>query len=195
MRVCGEVTTLEHARQCHVAKQPDLIVVDPEMEKESGFGFIEELHHLAPDIRCVAVAGRLGRTRIERAFKAGAVAVISPFDSEKAILQALYAALHGTRHMTPVVLADFCSRMNEGMPATGTNPFKILSPREKQIFRLIGKGLRIKEVAAQAGMSARTVESHEANIKKKLGLRDNGELRRLAILCVEREGAAEKRAA
>lgn len=194
MRVCGEVTTLEHARRCHVAKQPDLVVVDPEMEKEGGFGFIEELHHLAPEIRCVAVAGHLGRLRIERAFKAGAVAVISHFDSEHAILEALHAALHGTRHMTPIMLADFCSRMNEGMPAT-PNPFKILSPREKQIFRLIGKGLRIKEVAAQAGMSARTVESHEANIKKKLGLRDNGELRRLAILCVEREGATEKRAA
>ncbi len=193
MRVCGEATTLAQARQCWTSKQPQIVVVDPEMERDEGFRFIEETMQLNPCIRCVAFGGRLGRARIEKAFKLGAVAVISHFDPGEAILQALYSANNGIKHMTPRVAEDFCSKMSEeGLSAAGI-AFKALSTREKQIFRLIGKGLRIKEVAAEAGLSARTVESHESNIKKKLGLRANGELRRLAILFVERDPMGDKR--
>lgn len=194
MRVCGEAATLAQGRESQTAKRPQLIVVDPEMEKDAGFPFMTEIQRPDSDVRCVAVGGRLGRAGIERAFKAGAVAVLSHYDSEKAILQGLYAALNGTRHMSPSVTEDFCSEMDGGM-MVAANPSVLLSPREKEIFGLIGQGLRIKQVAAQAGMSARTVESHEANIKKKLGLRDNSQLRRLAILWVERQEAAERLAA
>lgn len=193
LRVCAEAATLAEARQCCAAKKPDVIVIDPEMEKEAGFRFVEETRMLDPRPQCVAFGGRLGRARIERLFKLGAMAVISQLDSGNAILHALYSALRGVKHMSATVAEDFCSRMAEDVPGSADNPFKGLSMREKQIFRLIGKGLRIKEVAAQAGMSARTVESHEANIKKKLDLRGNAELRRLAILFVERETHGERR--
>lgn len=191
MRVCGEATTLAQAHRCWTLKRPQIVVVDPEMERDEGFNFIEKTLKLDPQTRCVVFCGRLGRARIEKAFKLGAVAAISHFDPEEAVLKALYAAMRGTKHMTPRVAEDFCSKMSdEGSSVTGS-AVEGLSVRERQIFRLLGRGLRIKEVAAEAGTSARTVESHEANMKKKLGLRDNGELRRLAILCVGREGGQE----
>ena len=88
----------------------------------------------------------------------------------------------GKRHMTPCVaavlscdLAGTHATMDEGVE-------NLLSPREFQIFRLLGGGHSIKEVAAQAGMSARTVESHMAHIRHKLHIGSNGYVRKRAIL-------------
>lgn len=121
---------------------------------------------------------------LERALKSGAVAVISYGDSEQAILAAMVSASLGRHHLTPCV-SEFWSGFIARPRDEGARGIEdSLSERELQIFTLLGQGLTVKEVAQRAGLSHRTVESHETRIKEKLGLKGNSELRRLAILYV-----------
>lgn len=183
MSVCAEVATLELARRCRDSRAPQIVIVDPEMEDEEGFDFIQETCRVDKSMRCIAYSDRLGHSSVEQAFRLGALAVLSHLDEESAILDALSAVTRGVRHMSPCVSEDYCKGLIVGT-ATEPDEKRLLTHREMEIYQLIGRGLPIKEVATLAGISPRTVESHELNIKSKLRLKCNGELRRRAILFV-----------
>ena len=61
------------------------------------------------------------------------------------------------------------------------SPVEQLSNRELQIFRLLGDGATVREIAKQLYISIKTVESHRVNIKAKLSLKTSAELLRYAI--------------
>jgi DNA-binding CsgD family transcriptional regulator len=61
-----------------------------------------------------------------------------------------------------------------------------LTDRELQVLRLLGLVISNQEIAAQLGLSLKTVNSHRENIKRKLGIQNSGELVRHAVLLVER---------
>lgn len=65
------------------------------------------------------------------------------------------------------------------MPASLIN---LLTPREKEVLRLIGEGLRNKEIGIALGISEQTVETHRKNIKRKLQAKDTADLLRMAAL-------------
>ena len=58
----------------------------------------------------------------------------------------------------------------------------ILTPKEREIFELLGSELRIKEIARKLGRSRKTVEAHRENIRKKLKIKSAKELRRIASM-------------
>jgi DNA-binding NarL/FixJ family response regulator len=65
-----------------------------------------------------------------------------------------------------------------------------LSERERQVFRLIGGGLKTSAVAAELRLSVKTVDTHRKRIKEKLGLTDGAALQRRAALFEARQEAA-----
>jgi DNA-binding NarL/FixJ family response regulator len=71
--------------------------------------------------------------------------------------------------------------------APGVSVFDRLSNRERHVFSLLARGLATREIAAALRLSIKTVESHYANLKKKLGARNGRELTRLAIGWSEHE--------
>lgn len=69
--------------------------------------------------------------------------------------------------------------MNDGQMSYG-RLLKKLSPREKEVFSLIGQGLGVKKISKMLGISFKTVESHREHMKKKLGLEKASELKMMA---------------
>jgi DNA-binding NarL/FixJ family response regulator len=61
------------------------------------------------------------------------------------------------------------------------SPLERLSDRERHVLTLVGRGLRTSEIATQLDVSVKTIETHFANIKEKLGLRNSRELTRAAV--------------
>ena len=62
-----------------------------------------------------------------------------------------------------------------------SSPLKELSPKELEVFMLLGRGLRTGEVASHLHVSLKTIETHRMRIKEKLGFRDGKEMVRFAI--------------
>jgi DNA-binding NarL/FixJ family response regulator len=71
-------------------------------------------------------------------------------------------------------------KSRNGRPAGAEESYKLLTPREQEVMRLLAEGLVTREVAERLYISPKTVENHRANIMKKLGLQSTVELVRYA---------------
>lgn len=184
MRHCGEASSLSLAHELCIKMKPDLLVLDPTQENGDGFAFMKRLRQCQSNIRLVVFCSRLDGGATERAFKAGATAVTSHRDTEKSILAALTAAAEGRLHMTPCVAEERSREMAQPSSQSLQLAEQVLTEREVQIYRLIGHCVPMKQVAQEAGISIKTVESHVLRMKQKFGMKYNAELRRQATLYV-----------
>jgi DNA-binding NarL/FixJ family response regulator len=67
------------------------------------------------------------------------------------------------------------------------SPVDALSDRELEVLQLLGKGFGTREIANELHLSIKTIETHRAHIKEKLGMKDAGQMVRFAIDWVARE--------
>lgn len=192
MTICGEARTLDQLRDLCSETMPGLVVLDPLAENEKGFEFLRLAPHMCRKARLAALSGQFERVVMERMFDLGVTVVMTPHDEVEDIRHALHAANMGKKHVSPCAMEAW--QLDDRIQA-GPNQKDIaqtLSRRELEIFTMLGAGLSVKQVAAKAGVSARTVESHQARIKTKLGFRSNTEMRRHAILYVGHPSTSRK---
>ncbi|MDZ4405110.1 response regulator transcription factor [Prosthecobacter sp.] len=185
MKVCAEATTLARARILLPRLQPEVVMVDVEMEDGEGFAFLKEVSSTCA--RAVIFSRSLSMTAIQRALQSGARAVISHLDSQASVLTALIAVAEGRKHISPCVTEAMTGSLTQTGDHDMQDPERVLSERELQIYHLLGRGHSVKEMAARLGISVKTVESNEARMKEKLGLKNNATLRHEATLFVSRK--------
>ena len=93
--------------------------------------------------------------------------------------------MSGGRYFSPAVQTQMAEMLQGGRPAS--QDLSALTDREREVLVLLARGLSTKEIASSLGIGARTVETHRANLMRKLGLRSVALLTRMAI----REGIIE----
>jgi DNA-binding NarL/FixJ family response regulator len=120
---------------------------------------------------------------VRRVLDAGAGAVILKSDFAAHLVKAVNAVSGGKLFLTPrvsdIVLTSFLKTANKPGPADYSKAHP--TPREVEIIRLLAEGRANKEIAAELGITARTVETHRARIMLKLGLHSIAELIHYAI--------------
>jgi DNA-binding NarL/FixJ family response regulator len=112
------------------------------------------------------------------ALKAGACGYVLKREVDHALLSAIRAVGRGEAFLTNAVER---SLIREWMSDTSTGPEEPLSPREQEVLKLIAEAHTNKEIAGVLHLAEKTVESHRANLLRKLGMRDRVELVRYAI--------------
>jgi two-component system response regulator NreC len=132
--------------------------------------------------RFVVITQYLPEAYVARAFEYGACAYVLKQDARPdAIVQAVQAALAGRRFLSPplteTLVAEYVRRLASG-PA---DPFEELTDRERQVLQLIGEGLTNAQIGKRLWIGERTVETHRANLMRKLGFRSLAEVLRYAI--------------
>jgi FixJ family two-component response regulator len=166
----GYVTaTFASAEDFLAALQPvwrGCVIADIKMPGMSGLELQRSLRERNPSLPVIVITAHGDVAAARQAFLADAVDFIEkPFDGEQ-LLAAVEKALAGLR--TDVAVED------------GIASFQRLSLREREVMRLIVKGLHNRRVAEELGISPRTVEVHKARVMEKLGVRNLVELVRLA---------------
>jgi DNA-binding NarL/FixJ family response regulator len=121
--------------------------------------------------------------------RAGARGYIMKEAGGEALLAALRQVLSGQVYVSQRMSARFLENLSGGRPRASSSPIAKLTDREFEIFRLIGQGKSTHDIAAQLGLSTKTVDVHRANIKGKLGITDGTALVRHAVRWVETQGA------
>ncbi len=160
-------------------------MVDAAMEDGEGFVFLKEVH--SAHSKAVVFSRSLNAVTVQRAFQCGAQAVISHLDSHESVLTALVAVSAGRKHIAPCVAEAMAGSLTQNGTCGLQNAEQVLSDRELQIYHLLGRGHSVKEMAARLGISSKTVESNEARMKEKLGLKNNALLRHQATVFVSRK--------
>jgi DNA-binding NarL/FixJ family response regulator len=171
MEVCGEAATLDLARKFLSKKAVDLVIVSVRMENGGGYNLLKELSARKQKAWTVAYAYFDQLHTVIRAKECGATAVLSKEDVIPSIVAALADAAVGKDHISPFGALSLSREVLELKAArvSGADLKQILSARQQQIYELLGQDLQQKEIAAELGISDKTVNTNIARIREKLG--------------------------
>ncbi len=166
------------------AVSPNLIVVDLDRSDGGGLEMLARVWGLDPDAR-VAGYGAVSREREAAALLEGACGVIAATDDDGSVGRALGRAASGELLIGPERLAELVA-FGRGVAPARPSGSTSLTPRERQVLRLLSEGLTTGAVAERLGISVATVRSHVQRILGKLDVHSTMEAVRFAW----REGVA-----
>ena len=182
LHVCAEAGTLPAARAACERWKPDVVVLDVAMGGGEGFALARELPHWSPKVAVVAFTALEDAASVQRALRAGVCGFVTRVDPVGALLEAVVGALAGLRHIGPRVEHVLLETLALSPVSVATDGLAGLSERERQVFALLGRGLKAGAVAVELRLSVKTVETHQKHIKEKLRLRDGTDLQRRATI-------------
>ena len=123
----------------------------------------------------------------EIAFRAGALGYLMKAEALEKVVGAIRRVLSGNLYVSDALASRMLQRQVRGQTSIEQSPVKGLSDRELEVFQLIGKWKKTKEIAHELHLSIKTIEYYREQIKQKLELRGAVELTRYATCWVQRE--------
>ena len=181
--VCGEATTGVEAFTKSKELKPDIVVLDISMPELNGPEVARKIRKESPKAEILILSVHYSDQLIREIVEAGARAYVLKSDSDRDLVKAVEAlARHKpffTAHATEVILNEFkTGGPVKEVPELVNNR---VTSREREIIKLIVEGKRNNEVASVLGISVKTVETHRANVMRKLDLHNVSELTRYAV--------------
>lgn len=159
---------------------PDLVLMDIAMPELNGLEATARLKEQFPDVRVVILSMHANIEYARRAMQAGAAGYLLKNAKAAELETALTAVAQGATYLSPAVAKIVAADYGGLGLAQGPRPDE-LTPRERQVLRLVAEGRLNKEIAEQLSISERTVERHTSSLLRKLGLRNRAELVSYAV--------------
>jgi two-component system, NarL family, response regulator LiaR len=184
IEVVGEAGDGEAAVREAEIRRPDVILMDLVMPRLDGVGAMRELRRRMPECRVIVLTSYAQDDRLLPAIQAGAAGYLLKDAEPREIARAVRAAHAGEALLAPAIAARLVAAIAQ--PA-GARPTQRLTPREREVLSLIGRGLPNKRIARELGVSEKTVKTHVGHVLAKLGVTD----RTQAALHAVREGLTE----
>jgi DNA-binding NarL/FixJ family response regulator len=164
---------------------PDLTLLGLNLAEGSGLELIKDLHARDPDHRMLVISGHDEHLYAERAVRAGALGYLEKGASVESIRDAARTVATGRVYLSPALNKELILRSaRDGQADTGA-PVDVLSDRELEVYELMGRGQTRREIARTLSLSPKTIDTHRGNIKEKMSIDTNEELRREATVWVE----------
>lgn len=180
LAVCGQagdvVSALEGVRKA----APDIAIVDLALKESSGLDLVKDLKVRFPEMPVLVLSMHDEALYAERSIRAGARGYIMKEATTENIIKAIRQVLGGEIYLSGGVSSKILKKM-AGADASETGGVDSLSDRELEVFRLIGQGLRTRDIAERLHLSVKTVESYREHIKTKLRLDNAAKLTRAAV--------------
>jgi DNA-binding NarL/FixJ family response regulator len=159
--------------------RPDAVLCDIAMPRLSGLQAARRIHDRLPAIRLIFLTMYDDPELAAEAFRAGASAYVLKSSPAQDLLLAIRTALSGGTYLSPTLTQAPMTPANRRLSdMSDTQP---LSPRGREVLRLLAGGSTMKEAAATLGITARTVAFHKYRIMQQLSLRTSAELVQFAV--------------
>ncbi len=181
--VVGEAASGEQAVALAAQLKPQVVVMDVGMPGIGGLAAAHRIGKTVPACKVLVLSQYDDEEYVLEALtEAGAAGYVVKTDAAAELVAAVRAVNSGRRYLSPsiapIVLAQLRKPVRAGEPQ---QPH--LTRREREVLKLIGEGATTKEVAQRLGISAKTAQAHRENIKAKLDLRSTAAMVRYAIKC------------
>lgn len=173
-KVVGGASNLKTAMELCEKAEPDIVVLDINLNGASGLELLELFRNQNSPIRCLIFSGITDRNVLERALQLGAKGIVEKTDTLDQLTAALEAVAADRTYLSPTV-AKMLGR-SVARPDGAT-----LNQRERDVLMHIAKGLGVDEIAIKLGLSSLAVEEHRRNLIKKTGLLSQAELTKLGV--------------
>ena len=159
--------------------RPHVVLMDIAMKTLNGLDTTAKIKAAHPGVRVLILSMHANEEYVLQALRAGAAGYLLKEAATAELEIALQAVSRGETYLSPpvsrAVVDGYVHRIAERQPDDG------LTPRQREILRLIAKGLGTKEIAYQLDLSVKTIETHRAMMMDRLGIRDVAGLTRYAI--------------
>ena len=161
---------------------PDLVMMDLSMPRMTGMDAIREIKRRHPATKIIALTVHKAEEYLRTTLQAGADGYVLKDATQVELLLAIQNVLKGKTYLSPSVSDTVIEGYLEGKEDQIPSPrLGLLSPREREVLKLIAEGYKNKEIAADLFISLKTVEKHRANLMKKLDLHNAAALTSFAI--------------
>jgi len=171
LQVLGEASSLDDTRVLLRELTPAVLVLDLHMGRDLSIGVLSELRQASPDTAVVILTMEDDPAFVAPAWAAGAAGYVLKEASRTDLLRAIRTVAAGGRYLDPAV----------GGWAVNSGEDSVLTERELEVLRYVALGHTNADIAKRMYISARTVETHRANLQRKLGVSGRPELVRYAL--------------
>ncbi len=180
LEICGEAATATEAISAIERLSPELVLLDIGLEGRSGLDLLRDLKVRFPGLPSLVHSMHDEMTFAERALQAGARGYLMKQETGNKIVVALRAVLRGEIYVSERLRGKRL-RTGRTQKAHGETPIGRLTPREFEVFGLIGKGRTNREIAEGLHLSLKTVEAHREHMKRKLNVASSTALNLIAV--------------
>ena len=164
---------------------PDIVLLDLSMPGRSGFDALAELRQVCPESAVVIMSMHDDAVHVREALARGAIGFVVKDAAPAELEIAIRAAAAGRTFLSPQVsapqLQGYRSPRSGATQGGSDDEVDGLPRRQREIFGALGAGRTTKQIAADLGISVKTVETHRARMMETLGCRNAGELLRVAM--------------
>jgi DNA-binding NarL/FixJ family response regulator len=154
---------------------PDVVLVDISMPLLNGFDAVRRIRESGNETRIIFLTMHDDATLVSEAFHCGASGYILKQSAGEELVNAIREVAQGNNYVSPLVTAL------PAQPATLHPQKTAITPRQREVLKLLSRGLTMKEIASQLNISTRTAESHKYEMMQTLGVQTTAELIRYSL--------------
>ena len=176
--VVGEAADGEQTLQLYQQLEPDLLLLDLSMPKMDGLDCLREIKSRWPEAKVIVLTMHEDENYIKQAMQAGAAAYVHKSAADTDLFKAIEAVQAGQLYLSQQdsnLLLNVLLKQDTA-PVDNQAPYVLLSPREREVLRLIAHGYSMAEVAEKLSLSIKTVDTYKPRLMEKLGTTRKSEL-------------------
>lgn len=178
--VVGDASEVDPAIEMILERKPDVVLVDVHMPDGGGERVIREVLHKEPNVRFLALSVSDAPDDVIAIIRAGARGYVTKTISGPELVEAVNRVASGDAVFSPRLAGFVLDAFSLQGPEASTSELDQLTPREREVLRLIARGYAYKEIARQLTLSVKTIETHVSSVLRKLQLSNRHELTRWA---------------
>ena len=177
IEVVGEADSGVHLLEQIPSLQPDLVISEFQLRDINGFDLTQNIRRHYPAVGLMFLSATADTGHVRAALRFGACGFLSKSSEPQEIELAMNAYRKGQIYVS----ASLSHKLLQGRKAERGESSGVLTRRQREVLRLVGRGKSTKEIAILMGLSPKTVETHRARLMQVLGLRGINALTHFAI--------------
>jgi two-component system, NarL family, response regulator NreC len=181
MQVIGQATDGLQVLPRVLELKPDVLVLDLMMPGLGGLEVARQMRDRAPDTKVIVLSMHANDAYVVEALRNGAAGYVLKQADARALIDAIRTVRGGTRYLSPPLSEEKLERWQLDAKAAPLDPYDTLSTREREVLQLAAEGLTSAAIGERLTIGKRTVETHRANLQRKLGVRTQADLVRFAV--------------
>ena len=163
------------------ALRPDIVLMDIGMAGLSSFDAVRTIKQEFPATKVIFLTMYEDEDYMVQCFKAGASGYVLKDTPVPQLFGAVREVYHGGNYFSARVLARVVEELRSNSRESTKNSVSVLTPREREVMKLLAEGNSVRQVAELLGLSAKTIEAHKFNLMRKLDIHNKAQLVTYAI--------------
>ncbi len=181
MRLIGEAASADKAMQILERRAADVAIVDVSLQDAHGLDLVGEIREAFPDVKVLVFSMYDEGVYAERAIRAGASGYLMKTEPTRKVAEAIQSVYKGDVYLSAAMASRILSKAIRQEDYSLSSTTEELTDREMAVFRMLGEGTSMREIADKLDLSRKTIETYRRRAKEKLGFETVAELLQYAV--------------